>query len=128
MNPNHFALAAAIAVSSTAAVAQGGSIAVDQLTYGSAAFSTGVAGTPSTPAAAAAVRAGVGEQALVFVDSHGTRTRAEVVAEVREAARLGVLTYGEAGPRPTTAEQEAQIARAGRAAALAARGGQRSPG
>jgi hypothetical protein len=41
------------------------------------------------------------------------KTRAQVVAETREAARLGLLNYGEAGPREATSEQAVRIEEAG---------------
>lgn len=69
---------------------------------------------------AAAVARGevpVGERGLVFVDPPSTRTRAQVIAELHEAIRLGVHNPSEAGVPITTPAQEAQIAAAGRAAA-----------
>jgi hypothetical protein len=45
-----------------------------------------------------------------------TKSRAQVVAETREAARLGLLNYGEAGPVQPTSEQEHQIEQAGQRA------------
>jgi len=44
------------------------------------------------------------------------RPRAEVVAELREAQRLGLVGYGEVEARIATPEQERQIAEAGRRA------------
>jgi hypothetical protein len=44
------------------------------------------------------------------------RSRAEVVAELREAQRLGLVSYGEVEKRIATPEQERQIAEAGRRA------------
>jgi hypothetical protein len=41
------------------------------------------------------------------------KTRAQVVAETREAARLGLLQHREEGPIASTAEQESLIRRAG---------------
>lgn len=46
-----------------------------------------------------------------------TRSRAEVLAELREAARLGLLSVGEGDPPIATAEQERLIAKAGHDAA-----------
>jgi hypothetical protein len=69
---------------------------------------------------AAAVARGeviVGEGGMAFVDPPSTRTRAQVIAELHEAIRLGVYAPSEAGVPITTPEQEAQIAAAGRAAA-----------
>lgn len=45
------------------------------------------------------------------------KTRAQVIAELREAQRLGLVPVGEADVPRSTAEQEAQIALAGRLAA-----------
>ena len=45
------------------------------------------------------------------------RPRAEVVAELREAQRLGLVGYGEVEARIATPEQERQIVEAGRRAA-----------
>ena len=42
-----------------------------------------------------------------------TASRAQVVAETREAARLGLLSYGELGPKDATPAQEHQIKLAG---------------
>jgi hypothetical protein len=44
------------------------------------------------------------------------KPRAEVVAELREAQRLGLVGYGEVEARIATPEQERQIAEAGRRA------------
>ena len=52
---------------------------------------------------------------VVFVTS--SKTRAQVAAETREAARLGLLRYGVLGPPQATAEQERQIKLAGMRAA-----------
>lgn len=54
-----------------------------------------------------------GEIGVRFADAPSTKTRAQVVAETLEAARLGVLTYGEEGPPILTAEQAHQIEMAG---------------
>lgn len=48
-----------------------------------------------------------------FFDAPSTKTRAQVAAEAREAARLGLLSRGEADPVQPTAEQERQIRLAG---------------
>lgn len=48
--------------------------------------------------------------------SESTKSRAEVMAEAREANRLGLLTIGEEDVRVASAEQEAQIFAAGRRA------------
>lgn len=68
-------------------------------------------------AARASAEVQVGERGYAFAIEPSTRSRAEVVAEVLEAARLGVLVVGEAGAPTATAEQEARIAAAGREAA-----------
>ncbi len=47
------------------------------------------------------------------VEVAATKSRVQVVAETREAARLGLLNYGEAGPIQATSEQEHQIEQAG---------------
>lgn len=57
-----------------------------------------------------------GELGVRFVDAPSTKPRAQVVAETLEAARLGLLTYGELGPKQPTAAQERQIEMAGRRA------------
>jgi hypothetical protein len=60
----------------------------------------------------------IGEAGIRFVDTPSTRSRVEVLAEAREALRLGLIGGGEAGPRRQATEaEEAQIARAGREAA-----------
>ncbi len=64
-----------------------------------------------------AVRVTGGEQGYVFEVVPSTLSRAEVLAELRAAQRLGLVTYGEAGPPVATPEQEALIARAGELAA-----------
>jgi len=46
-----------------------------------------------------------------------TRSRAEVLAELREATRLGLISVGESDPPIATAEQERLIAKAGHDAA-----------
>jgi len=47
------------------------------------------------------------------ITAPSTKPRAQVAAETREAARLGLLKYGELGPAQATAEQEQQITVAG---------------
>jgi hypothetical protein len=54
-----------------------------------------------------------GEIGVRFVDPPGTKPRAQVVAETLEARRLGLLSYGELGPRQATPEEERQIQMAG---------------
>ena len=49
--------------------------------------------------------------------SDSAKSRAEVVAELREAQRLGLLTTGEEDVRTPTPSQASQIAEAGRRAA-----------
>lgn len=66
---------------------------------------------------AGSARAALGESGFVFGTPTPVLSRAEVLAELRAAQRLGVVTYGEAGPPITTPAQEAMIARAGDAAA-----------
>lgn len=64
-------------------------------------------------AAATANEATVGEAGARFAVEPSTRSRAQVAAEAREAARLGLLPRGEADPVQATAEQERQIRLAG---------------
>lgn len=47
------------------------------------------------------------------VTSPSTKSRAQVAAETREAARLGLLRYTQLGPVQATVEQEQQIKLAG---------------
>jgi Domain of unknown function (DUF4148) len=54
-----------------------------------------------------------GELGVKFVDAPSTKPRAQVVAETLEAARLGLLTYGELGPKQPSPAQERQIEMAG---------------
>jgi hypothetical protein len=54
-----------------------------------------------------------GEVGVRFAEAPSTKPRAQVVAETREAARLGLLSYGEAGPKQATPAQERQIELAG---------------
>lgn len=63
------------------------------------------------------LNAGIGERGPVPDNQASTRSRAEVLAEMREAARLGLAGGGEAGPRQATAAEEAMIVAAGKAAA-----------
>lgn len=54
--------------------------------------------------------------------SDGTGTsRAQVIAELREAQRLGLMSVGESDPPVATARQQSQIAAAGQRAAEAER-------
>jgi len=57
----------------------------------------------------------IGATAVVLVPP--SKTRAQVAAETREAARLGLLRYGVLGPAQPTVEQERQIKLAGMRAA-----------
>ena len=56
----------------------------------------------------------IGELGVKPIEIKSTKSRAQVVAETHEAARLGLLGgYGELGPKQATAEQEQQIKLAG---------------
>ena len=57
---------------------------------------------------------GFGEVGVRPLETKSVATRAQVLAETREAARLGLLSsYGEAGPKQATFAQEQQIHLAG---------------
>lgn len=59
-----------------------------------------------------------GERGYVFAqDSSPDRSRAQVVAELREAKKFGLISVGESDTPIATAEQEALIAKAGHDAA-----------
>ena len=60
--------------------------------------------------------ASVGEAGAAPTEVVATKSRAQVAAETREAARLGLLNYGEAGPVQATPEQAHQIEQAGQRA------------
>jgi hypothetical protein len=67
---------------------------------------------------AGAVQAGGGAYPEPFLEeSAPAKSRAEVIAEVVEAQRLGLLTVGEEDIKVATPEQERMIAEAGRRAA-----------
>lgn len=59
----------------------------------------------------------VGEEGFASAGNGPGRSRAEVVAELREAERLGLLSNGEGDVKFATAAQNEQIAQAGRSAA-----------
>jgi hypothetical protein len=69
-----------------------------------------------------------GELGARFVDVPSAKSRAQVVAETLEAARLGLLTYGELGPKQPTPAQERQIELAGMRAAANATAAKPTPG
>jgi hypothetical protein len=75
--------------------------------------------TTAAPHRESAPAVAFGERGFRFVIPPSTRSRAEVIAELREAQRLGLLGYGEADPRLPTPEEAALIGAAGRAAAAA---------
>jgi len=54
-----------------------------------------------------------GEAGLRFADAPSTTPRAQVVAETREVARLGLISYGEAALKQATPAQERLIELAG---------------
>lgn len=54
-----------------------------------------------------------GELGVRVADVPSIKPRAQVVAETLEAQRLGLLTYGEVGPRQATPAEERQIEMAG---------------
>src|SRR5262249_11664582 len=54
-----------------------------------------------------------GEIGVRVVEAPSILRREQVEAETREAARLGLLTYGELGPKEATPEQERLIEMAG---------------
>jgi hypothetical protein len=58
-----------------------------------------------------------GERGYVVAETQPSRSRAEVVAELREATRLGLVSVGEGDVPVATAEQEQLIAKAGHDAA-----------
>jgi hypothetical protein len=53
----------------------------------------------------------------VVAENQPSRSRAEVLAELREATRLGLVSVGESDAPVATAEQEHLIAKAGHDAA-----------
>ncbi len=55
-----------------------------------------------------------GARDALFVIPPSVRSRAEVIAELHEASRLGLISQGEADLRIATPAQEARIAAAGR--------------
>ena len=62
--------------------------------------------------------ASLGERGYVFAeDTSSSRSRAEVIAELREAQKLGLVSVGESNVPIGTAEQEQLIAKAGHDAA-----------
>lgn len=75
---------------------------------------------PSNGSTAVAMQIGqsdIGERGYVFALDTSSRSRAEVVAELREAQKLGLISVGEGDAPVATAEQEAMIAKAGHDAA-----------
>lgn len=76
-----------------------------------------VASLVASAGALAQAEISIGEAGWRFIDEASTRSRAEVLAELHEAIRLGYSAGGEAGPRLLTAEQEAKVIAAGKAAA-----------
>ena len=54
-----------------------------------------------------------GELGVRFADAPSTKPRAQVVAETIEARRLGLISYGEVGPREATQAEEQRIHMAG---------------
>jgi len=58
-----------------------------------------------------------GERGYVVAEAQPSRSRAEVVAELREATRLGLISVGEGDAPVATDEQEHLIAKAGHDAA-----------
>ncbi len=58
-----------------------------------------------------------GERGVVIAETQPSRSRAEVLAELREATRLGLISVGESDAPVATAEQEHLIAKAGHDAA-----------
>lgn len=58
-----------------------------------------------------------GERGYVAAETQPSRSRTEVVAELREATRLGLVSVGESDAPVATAEQEHLIAKAGHDAA-----------
>ena len=58
-----------------------------------------------------------GERGYVVAETQPSRSRAEVLAELREATRLGLVSVGESDAPVATAEQEHLIAKAGHDAA-----------
>jgi hypothetical protein len=74
--------------------------------------------TTVVPEQAKQEMASLGEGGYVFaVDTSSSRSRAEVLAELRAAQRFGLVSIGEGNVPIATAEQEQLIAKAGHDAA-----------
>jgi len=69
-----------------------------------------------------------GEIGVRAIDTPSIKARAQVVAETLEAARLGLLTYGELGPQQATPAQEHQIELAGMRAVAPSNAAKRTTG
>ena len=120
MNVSKPLIAAALAVSSFAAQAGGG---VDRHPFAVDAHSTTSRATVQAERAAASAQDSqlAGDASTPFAVAAGsTRSRAEVTAELAAAQRLGLLSRGEGDALIASPAQEAQIDRAGRAAAMTA--------
>lgn len=89
---------------------------VDLLPYGYVAQAMR-ATQPQSAAAQAADSPGgyraVGEAGIPDISAPSSAPRAQVIAEAREAARLGLLAQGEGEAVPATAQQEERIREAG---------------
>ena len=105
----HFLALAALAASAPAFADD-----VDILPYGF--VSSVIRSTQASKTQVGSPGASVGDSGAVPTEVVATKSRAQVVAETREAARLGLLNYGEAGPMQATPEQALQIERAGQRA------------
>jgi hypothetical protein len=105
----HLLALAAFAASAPAFAAD-----VDEAPYGF--VSAVIRSTQADKARTVRPATSVGETGAAPTEVVATKSRAQVVAETREAARLGLLNYGEAGPVQPTSEQEHQIEQAGQRA------------
>ena len=84
---------------------------VDILPYGF--VSSVIRSMQSSKAQVGSPAVSVGEAGAATTEVVATKSRAQVVAETREAEHLGLVNYGEAGPVQATPEQAHQIEQAG---------------
>ena len=117
MSKSKLVLATSLFIAVSAAYAESGDVDISQWSVASSTVSREQVRQEMSNAYA---RGDVshGEQGYGPTPSSSTRSRAEVVAEMREAARLGLLSAVGEGDIPVpTAEQERLIAKAGQDAA-----------
>lgn len=116
MFPSKLVLVASLALATTGAFADSGDLHINDWPSSGSAVTREQVRQEMIDAYARGDR-DYGERGYVVAESHPSRSRAEVLAELHEATLLGLVSVGEGDVPIATAEQEQLIVKAGHDAA-----------